>query len=92
MSEALARRFHEAYERLAPQFGYATRPETREFDPQSPNGKLMIAVCAEVFGAELAHPAAVLAHYLKALSPALDRCPDCEFFGGDHDVECPRAR
>ena len=45
-AEALARRFHETYERLAPQFGYETRPETREFDPTSPNGKLMIAVCA----------------------------------------------
>ena len=46
--EALARRFHETYERLAPQFGYETRRETREFDPQSPNGRLMIAVCSEL--------------------------------------------
>lgn len=45
-AEQMARRFHEAYERFAPQFGYTTRPETREFDPESPNGKLMIAVCA----------------------------------------------
>lgn len=43
-----ARRFHEAYERLAPSFGYETRKETRAFDPESPNGKLMIAVCGEV--------------------------------------------
>jgi len=40
--------FHETYERLAPQFGYCTREETREFDPASSNGKLMIAVCAEI--------------------------------------------
>jgi hypothetical protein len=46
--EALARRFHEIYERLAPSFGYETRAETREFDPATPNGKLMIAVCQEV--------------------------------------------
>lgn len=44
--ESLARQFHEAYERLAPQFGYETRAETRQFDPTSPNGKLMIAVCS----------------------------------------------
>jgi hypothetical protein len=44
----LARRFHEAYERLAPQFGYETRVETREFDPASPNGRLMVAVCQEI--------------------------------------------
>ena len=43
---ALAQRFHTEYERLAPSFGYETRPETRVFDPESPNGKLMIAVCS----------------------------------------------
>lgn len=48
-AETTARRFHEAYERLAPSFGYETRTETREFDPTTPNGRLMIAVCAEVF-------------------------------------------
>ena len=42
----LARLFHKTYELLAPTFGYETRPETREFDPESPNGRLMIAVCA----------------------------------------------
>jgi hypothetical protein len=47
----LAQRFHEAYERLAPAFGYETRTETREFDPESANGQLMVAVCSEVFAA-----------------------------------------
>jgi hypothetical protein len=46
--EYLARRFHEIYERLAPKFGYETREETREFDPNSKNGKLMVAVCLEI--------------------------------------------
>lgn len=46
--EQLARQFHEIYERLAPGFGYETRTETRQFDPDSANGRLMIAVCAEV--------------------------------------------
>jgi hypothetical protein len=45
-AEKLARKFHEKYEELAPQFGYETRHETRSFDPASPNGRLMIAVCA----------------------------------------------
>lgn len=45
---SLARQFHETYERLAPSFGYSTREETRKFDPESSNGKLMIAVCNEL--------------------------------------------
>lgn len=45
---ALARKFHEAYERLAPSFGYATREDTKEFRPDTPNGRLMTAVCAEL--------------------------------------------
>lgn len=45
---ALAKLFHEAYERLAPLFGYETRPDTKAFDPSTPNGKLMIAVCGEL--------------------------------------------
>lgn len=44
----VARLFHETYERLAPDFGYATRPETRQFDPETPNGRLMIAVCGRI--------------------------------------------
>jgi hypothetical protein len=47
-AQALAERFHEAYERLAPQFGYTTRPETRTLDLQSNNGRLMVAVCQEL--------------------------------------------
>lgn len=47
-AEALAVRFHETYERLAPSFGYETRVDTRTFDPESKNGRLMVAVCAEI--------------------------------------------
>lgn len=43
--------FHDTYERLAPTFGYETREETRQFDPTSPNGALMIAVAASVLRA-----------------------------------------
>jgi|GEM_PF-3874332 len=45
---ALAVLFHVIYERLAPNSGYETRKETRIFDPESANGKLMIATCAEI--------------------------------------------
>lgn len=47
-AEQLARKFHETYERLAPHYGYETREETRAFDADSPNGRLMIAVCREI--------------------------------------------
>lgn len=39
---------HDTYERLAPEYGYETKPETRVFNASSPNGKLMIAVCREL--------------------------------------------
>lgn len=44
----LAVLFHDTYERLAPQYGYETRQETRLFNAATPNGKLMIAVCREL--------------------------------------------
>jgi len=44
----LAQQFHDIYERLAPSFGYETRPETRTFAADSPNGRLMVAVCEEI--------------------------------------------
>jgi hypothetical protein len=47
-AEGLARLFHDTYERLAPAHGYETRTETRRFDPDSPNGRLMIATCGAV--------------------------------------------
>lgn len=47
-AEQLAQMFHEVYERLAPEFGYVTRADTRRFDRGSHNGKLMMAVCDEI--------------------------------------------
>ena len=52
----LAIKFHDTYERLAPQFGYETRKDTKIFDPDSANGKLMIAVCGELFSAHSDQP------------------------------------
>jgi hypothetical protein len=47
-AEALARMFHETYESLAEVAGYETRLETRSFNLESPNGRLMVLVCAEI--------------------------------------------
>jgi hypothetical protein len=44
----LAIMFHVTYESLAPSFGYETRKETKVFDAESANGKLMIAVCEQI--------------------------------------------
>jgi len=43
-----ARLFHKLYEEYAPKFGYETKKETQEFNPSSPNGRLMAYVCHEV--------------------------------------------
>jgi hypothetical protein len=44
----LATLFHDKYETLAPTYGYETREETRNFNPESNNGKLMVQVCREI--------------------------------------------
>ena len=47
---ALAKRFHETYENLAPQFNYKTREESKVPWSEVPeaNKNLMIATCAEL--------------------------------------------
>lgn len=44
----VAELFHDTYETLAPAYGYETREDTKIFDPESKNGKLMTAVCKSV--------------------------------------------
>lgn len=53
-TEEIAQKFHEAYERLAPQFGYKTREASAKPWAEVPinNRDLMTAVCAEIFPAE----------------------------------------
>lgn len=46
--EKLATFFHKTYERLAPIHNYNTRDDTKDFDLESNNWKLMVAVCEEV--------------------------------------------
>jgi hypothetical protein len=49
-AERLAQLFHDTYERLAPGFGYETRPESATSWEQVPenNRRLMVATAAEV--------------------------------------------
>lgn len=75
-AEALARKFHDVYERLAPSFGYETRSETREFDPSSANGRLMAAVCSEVAG-RLHSRVVELEEINQQLSEQYDTAADC---------------
>lgn len=57
-AEALSRRFHKAYERLAPEYGYKTRTAIAVPWEQVPeqNKNLMIAVCAELLPHDKAEP------------------------------------
>lgn len=47
-SMRLALELHDTYEQKTPEHGYETRPETRLFDPASPNGRLMLATCRDL--------------------------------------------
>lgn len=40
--------FHNTYEELSTNYGYETRKDTRKFDFNSPNGKLMYATIEKV--------------------------------------------
>lgn len=51
--QKLASIFHDTYETLAPAYGYGTRKQTRDFDSESSNGKLMIATCKFILETEI---------------------------------------
>ncbi len=89
--EELARAFHAAYEELAPQFGYTTKPETREFSTDSPNGRLMIAVADRIMSDLIpamlaAAEARGAAREREAIAvwcaDEADRCDDAAKWGG----------
>lgn len=69
--ETLARRFHDAYERLAPSFGYQTREASAKPWAQVPenNRRLMIAVCAEIAAQPAEDTAPVLAGLREEMLP-----------------------
>jgi len=48
----LARKFHNLYEEQAPFFGYITNANSREFYPNSNNGRLMAYVCFNIIESE----------------------------------------
>jgi len=73
----LARVFHNIYEALAPDFGYETRKETRDFEPTTPNGRLMVAVCKEIIGCHFpkSEPKPATASDLEQLArEAMSKC------------------
>ena len=53
-AKELAKKFHDIYEELAPEFGYKTRKDTKEFSEHTSNGQLMIATCKKLLD-ELPH-------------------------------------
>lgn len=76
-AERVARKFHDTYERLAPNFGYETRADTKAFDPDTPNGKLMIAVCGELVPAkETSSHVSTLASEILRMTPPQAAGPD----------------
>jgi len=81
----LARRFHEFYEQSAPAFGYETKKETKEFDPESANGRLMAWVCYEIVKEEKQRILAVVKdHYWDSLTKDKDLViKHLEFILGD---------
>lgn len=52
--EETTQRFHDLYEKYAPEFGYTTREDTKQLDFNSNNGKLMLKVVSEVITQEIA--------------------------------------
>ena len=85
-AERWARLFHDTYETLAPGYGYETRPETREFDPTSSNGRLMMAVCANVVAELLASQAAEIAALKAAMRASFD-----EHGSAPTDCDCSKC-
>jgi hypothetical protein len=97
-AEDLAQRFHETYERLAPEFGYRTREASAKpwSDVPEQNKQLMIAVCRELLSQDRGlaavtidigwqRPASVTEQGIEwAESAAHPRCP-ADGSAGYHD-------
>lgn len=81
----LARRFHEFYEQSAPMFGYITNPNTREFYPNSNNGRLMAWVCFEIVKEEKQALLKKVMDIVNKESAIDGQCP----YGND---ECPKCK
>ena len=62
-----AREFHNLYEHKSSFFGYETKQETRDFDPESPNGRLMAYVCLSIVQQALAENMAIVKGEIEKL-------------------------
>ena len=87
-SEALAQQFHEAYERLAPSFGYETRAASAKpwADVPEHNRRLMVAVCGDVLLPAL-HNAR--AEGLMEAAQELENCILVAGASGGHSIDVP---
>ena len=70
----LAKLFHDTYERLAHDYGYETRKDTKQFDENTPNGKLMIATCSDILNNPIVQ---------QRLSDSEDKSSPCKSPKGD---------
>ena len=86
----LTKEFHDTYERLSSEYGYETRKETRVFDRNSNNGKLMFATVNEVVRPILEENQELkklLDYSLKLLSDIYPPC-DIDGFMDKHSDYC----
>ncbi len=85
--EAVAEQFHEAYERLAPSFGYQTNAASAKPWGEVPenNRKLMTAVCAELLSGPLAKAASKKEVEHQGITVKIDRPKGFVQTGKDDD-------
>jgi hypothetical protein len=82
--EQIAQLFHEAYERLAPDFGYRTREESAKpwADVPDQNKALMVATVGEILPVILAEIGEMLGDHTKAIAAMDDLINHEGFHGG----------
>lgn len=79
--KGLTLNFHYMYEKLAPEFGYETREDTKKFDFNSPNGKLMYKTVKSVMEPILNDYKHVQEKYNEALKQLIRYNIPCEIDG-----------
>lgn len=86
----LAILFHVIYERKSSEFNYVTRVDTRIFDPESSNGKLMIAVCEEILHEDIQPKIDALTARIAELEGALKKIETAFFEDGSDETAANR--
>lgn len=79
-----AKMMHEIYESLATKFGYETRDETKDFDPTTPNGQLMIATVNVFTESEIGRLTAENDRLKKEVEAAKLMIRNIAFYAEDH--------